>query len=145
MELNKKNKIGEGIIVQESGTHLYVSFHKIDKNVFVQFHIKNEPELFCTFKEFKNRKNEIKDFVSYPNLMKVELEYTDTFGGEANYSWVDRKEIEVLENISDVGLIRIAKKEMGIQLRHKSPIDCGDYIRLDFYNSATVLFITFVY
>ena len=145
MELNNKNKIGEGIIVQESGTNLLVGFHKVGKIVYVKYPSKNHSEFFCTFKEFKNRKNEIKDFNSYPNLMKVQLEYTDTFGGEANYSWVNRKEIEVLQNISDVGLIRIAKKEMGIQLRHKSPIDCGDYIRLDFYNSATVLFITFVY
>lgn len=144
MELNKKNKIGEGVCGKEF-TNFLCTFHKVEKNVYVQFPFTNDPELFCTFKEFKNRKNEIKDFVSYPNLMKVQLEYTDTFGGEANYSWVDRKEIEVLQNISDVGLIRIAKKEMGIQLRHKSPIDCGDYIRLDFYNSATVLFITFVY
>ena len=145
MELNKKNKIGEGIIVNEIGANIWTNFHKVGNNVYMQDYLGNDPEFFCTFKEFKNRKNEITDFVSYPNLMKVQLEYTDTFGGEANYSWVNRKEIEVLQNISDVGLIRIAKKEMGIQLRHKSPIDCGDYIRLDFYNSATVLFITFVY
>lgn len=145
MELNKKNKIGEGIIVNEIGANIWTNFHKVGNNVYMQDYLGNDPEFFCTFKEFKNRKNEIKDFNSYPNLMKVQLEYTDTFGGEANYSWVNRKEIEVLQNISDVGLIRIAKKEMGIQLRHKSPIDCGDYIRLDFYNSATVLFITFVY
>ena len=145
MELNKKHKIGEGIIVNEIGANIWTNFHKVGNNVYMQDYLGNDPEFFCTFKEFKNRKNEIKDFNSYPNLMKVQLEYTDTFGGEANYSWVNRKEIEVLQNISDVGLIRIAKKEMGIQLRHKSPIDCGDYIRLDFYNSATVLFITFVY
>lgn len=145
MELNNKNKIGEGIIVNEIGAYIWVTFHKVGKNVYIQDYLGNDPKLFCTFKEFKNRKNEITDFVSYPNLMKVQLEYTDTMNGEANYSWVDRKEIEVLENISDIGLIRIAKKEMGIELRHKSPIDCGDFIRLDFYNSATVLFITFVH
>jgi len=141
MVLNNKNKIGSGIIVEGSGTNLWVDFHKISKDVFVQYPSRNEPEFFCKFKEFKNKI--IPGFTSYPQLIKVELEFTDTIGGDANYSWVNRDTIEVLENISNSSLIKIAKKQMGIDLRHKTPIDAGDFIRLDFYKSNTVLFITF--
>ncbi len=141
MVLNKKNKIGYGIIVQEDGTNLWVDFHKISKDVFIQYPCRNEPEFFCKFKEIKNKI--IPGFTSYPQLIKVELEFTDTIGGDANYSWVNRDTIEVLENISDSSLIKIAKKQMGIDLRHKTPIVAGDFIRLDFYKSNTVLFITF--
>ena len=141
MILNKKNKIGSGIIVEGSGTNLWVNFHKVSKDVFIQYPCQNEPEFFCKFKEFKNKI--IPGFVSYPELIKVDLEYTDTVGGDANYSWVKNDTIEVLENISDRSLISIAKKQMGIDLRNKTPIDCGDFIRLDFYKSNTVLFITF--
>ena len=114
MVLNNKNKIGSGIIVEGSGTNFWVDFHKISKDVFVQYPCRNEPEFFCKFKEFKNKI--IPEFVSYPQLIKVELEFTDTFNGDANYSWVNRDTIEVLENISDSSLIKIAKKQMGIDL-----------------------------
>lgn len=141
MILNKKNKIGSGIIVEGSATNLWVDFHKVSKDVFIQFPCRTEPEFFCKFKEFKNKI--IPGFVSYPELIKVDLEYTDTFNGDTNYSWVKRDTIEVLENISDRSLISIAKKQMGINLRHKTPENIGDTIRLDFYKSNTVLFITF--
>lgn len=139
MEATNKNKIGTGII-----NNVWVNFHKINGNVYYQ--TSSGLNFFGTFKDFKNYKNNpeyVKEFKSYPELMKVSFEYTDKFGEDANYSWVERKTVEVLENVSDIYLIRLAKKEMGINLRHKTPENIGDTIRLDFYKSNAVLFITF--
>jgi len=76
------------------------------------------------------------------NTIKYELEYTDTFCGEANYAWCHRNTIEVPENASDLALIRKAKKVMGIQIRHNPKETYGDTIQLDFRNNNTRLFIT---
>lgn len=46
-------------------------------------------------------------------MMKYEIEVTDTFGGEANYCWVRRAEIEVDDDISDLMLVRRAKAAVG--------------------------------
>lgn len=48
--------------------------------------------------------------------MKVNLEVTDTFGGEANYSWVNRKTYEYDEHEapSRLGLVRLANKFAGL-------------------------------
>jgi hypothetical protein len=45
--------------------------------------------------------------------MKVNLEKTDLFGGEPNYAWVHRNTVEVPDDISDLKLIRLAKKSPG--------------------------------
>jgi len=46
-------------------------------------------------------------------MIKYNIEVTDTFGGEANYSWVKRYSIEVAEDASDVAIVRAAKKAAG--------------------------------
>jgi hypothetical protein len=46
--------------------------------------------------------------------MKFRAELTDTFGGEANYSWVRRVEIEAPADISDLALVRRAKAALGL-------------------------------
>jgi hypothetical protein len=76
-----------------------------------------------------------------------EIEMTDTFGGEANYSWVRRCEISVKDSEhfkkNDSQLIRLAKKELDISgIRHKKS-DCGDCIRLDLVGMCQVVFITY--
>lgn len=73
--------------------------------------------------------------------MKFQLELTDTFGGEANYAWCDRKTVELPENISDLALVRRAKREMGltgVRCRRES---FGDLIALYPYDACAVLFI----
>ena len=45
--------------------------------------------------------------------MKYKIEVTDTFGGEANYSWVRRYDIDVNEDISELSFIRLVKKTIG--------------------------------
>jgi hypothetical protein len=44
-------------------------------------------------------------------LLKVEV--TDTFGGEANYSWVNRFEKWIIKDVSDRECVRVAKALAG--------------------------------
>ena len=43
--------------------------------------------------------------------MNYQIEITDTFGGEANYSWVRRHSIEAPAEITDLALVRRAKRK----------------------------------
>lgn len=76
-----------------------------------------------------------------------DVEYTDTFGGEANYCWVCRAEIAMPrkagERASRRALMRRAKAEMGLTgIRGKSS-DYGDSMEFRPYGMATVLFVTY--
>ena len=76
--------------------------------------------------------------------MKVFAEFTDAFGGEANYSWVQRATIEVPDNLSDRAIVRRAKKALGVEgMRAKRREDYGDQIWLWGIGGCTVLFISF--
>jgi hypothetical protein len=44
--------------------------------------------------------------------MTVKYEYTDTFGGEANYSWVKRGSFKCED--SELSIIRRVKRELGL-------------------------------
>lgn len=46
--------------------------------------------------------------------MKVTAEFTDTYGGEANYSWVRRAELEVPDTLSDRAIVRRVKAQLGL-------------------------------
>lgn len=48
--------------------------------------------------------------------MKINLEVTDTFGGEANYSWVNRAthEYDEHESPSRLGVVSMARKFAGL-------------------------------
>lgn len=50
--------------------------------------------------------------------MRMRIEYTDTFGGDANYSWVRRAELDFPEGASDRSIIRKLKAEVGMTGRH---------------------------
>ena len=72
--------------------------------------------------------------------MEVHVEYTDLFGGEANYSWVKRFDFDAT-NMTDLQIIRRAKSELGISgKRALHSINQCDLAR---YFDSTVLFITF--
>jgi hypothetical protein len=43
-----------------------------------------------------------------------QVELTDTFGGEANYSWVKRGEFEAVEGESQRSIMRKAKAAVGM-------------------------------
>jgi len=73
--------------------------------------------------------------------MKYKIEITDTFGSEANYSWVRRHSLEAPAEISDLALIRRAKKKAewsGLRCRVSR---YGDTIELRPVGVCCVLFI----
>jgi len=49
-----------------------------------------------------------------PGNLIYTAEFTDTYGGEANYSWVRRATFEAPADISTRALMQRAKKEIGI-------------------------------
>ena len=78
--------------------------------------------------------------------MKVFAEFTDAFGGEANYSWVQRATIEVPDTLSDRAIVRRVKKALNVEgMRAKRREDYGDQIWLWGIGGCTVLFISVEY
>jgi len=68
-------------------------------------------------------------------------EYTDTFAGEANYSWVERATFTMPEGASDLAVMRAAKRALGLS-GVRCRVDCvGEGWELRPYGSATVAFI----
>ena len=78
-------------------------------------------------------------------MVKWEAEYTDTFGGEANYSWVTRKEFELPESASDLAVVRKAKALLGLENVRCKRGEMGETITLKPYGSCTIAFITPIY
>lgn len=76
--------------------------------------------------------------------MKANIEFTDTYGGQSNYSWVRRASFDG-EGLSDRAIVRRAKALMGLTgTRCNRRESFGDTIALwGLDGSATVLFITF--
>ena len=72
---------------------------------------------------------------------RICFEYTDTFGGEANYAWVKRGEIEVPWDISDLALVRRVKKELGLESVRCKRETWGDTIVLKPVGTCTIIFI----
>lgn len=70
------------------------------------------------------------------------VEYTDTFGGEANYCWVRRARIETPDNASDSLVMRRAKAAVGISGARGRRTSYGDSLELRPYGCATVMFVT---
>lgn len=72
--------------------------------------------------------------------MKYSVEYTDTFGGDANYSWVRRLTIKAPDNATTAILVRRAKRALGIIGRHRTE-PMGDVVAVRPAHSCTVVFI----
>jgi hypothetical protein len=68
-----------------------------------------------------------------------QIEYTDTFAGESNYSWVRRYTIQAK---NDRAAIRAAKAAVGLTGIRCAKSDYGDLIDLRPNGICTVLFIT---
>jgi hypothetical protein len=75
--------------------------------------------------------------------MKMHIEVTDTFGGEANYAWVRRKTVEVPEKITRRSVVQRAKKEMGWTGERCKMHDYSEAIELWLAGAHIVMFITF--
>ena len=76
------------------------------------------------------------------STIRFQIEYTDTFAGEANYSWVRRGDILAPENISDLAIVRRAKEMMGLLGVRCNRMEMGETIALYPLDRCTVLFIT---
>lgn len=46
-------------------------------------------------------------------MLSIQIEVTDTYGGEANYSWVRRHTVEVPMNASRLAIVRAVKRATG--------------------------------
>lgn len=60
--------------------------------------------------------------------MKIECEMTDTFGGQANYSWVQRESVELPEGATDRQIVMAGKRALGL-----TGVPC----RRDYWNGDT--------
>jgi len=69
-------------------------------------------------------------------------ELTDTFGGEANYSWVRRADITVPDNASRLAIIRAAKSALGLTNVRCNVSDFGDMYEIRPTGSNTVAFVS---
>ncbi|MDB4261358.1 hypothetical protein N9878_00685 [bacterium] len=91
--------------------------------------------------------------------MKYNIEYTDTFGGEANYCWVKRATVHMPElthygydggsnyskanKIFERELMKRAKAEIGLTNVRGIKEDFGGDISFRPHCSNTIMFITF--
>ena len=73
-----------------------------------------------------------------PPALNWEWEVTDTFGGQANYSWVERGTVKAA---TESGAVRAAKRAAGLCGRHRTT-DYGDMLRCDMVGDCVVLFVT---
>lgn len=73
--------------------------------------------------------------------MKYTYTMTDTFGGEANYAWVRRGEIDLPEGASDLALVRRVKKALGIEGVPCNKEEWGDTLVLRPIGQCVVVFI----
>lgn len=73
--------------------------------------------------------------------MKFDVEITDTFGGEANYSWVRRHTLDVPPKITDLALVRRAKRKADWSGVRCKVSKYGDTIEIRPIGMCCVLFI----
>jgi hypothetical protein len=72
-------------------------------------------------------------------LWNVEL--TDTFGGEANYSWARRAELELADAATDRQVVTAAKAALGLTGVRCRRFDHGEGFELRPVGSCTVAFV----
>ena len=74
-------------------------------------------------------------------MQTIRAELTDTMGGEANYSWARRAELQLPDDASDLAIVRAAKAALGLSGVRCRREQWGETIALYPYGSATVAFI----
>lgn len=75
----------------------------------------------------------------------LDVEYTDTFAGEANYCWVKRYELELPTKLSDRAIMQRIKKVAGLSGERGRSYCHGDRWEFRPYCSCTVLFASVRY
>mgnify|MGYP003624667446 CR=1 FL=1 len=74
--------------------------------------------------------------------MKAQIELTDTFCGEANYSWVERHEFET-DGLTEKEIIRKARKLIGLTGSATVKTDLGDVIQWNIKGACLIAFLWF--
>jgi hypothetical protein len=77
----------------------------------------------------------------YVKKNKWLVEYTDTFGGQANYSWVNRQTIYMKPEARVRDIMRAAKAAVGLTGVRGVTNDSGDTIEFNPYRMCTILFV----
>ena len=73
-------------------------------------------------------------------MVTWDVEVTDTFGGQANYSWVERSKLRVPDDISDLALVRRIKSVTGYSgIRGQTDVS-GDSVEIRFPARCVVIF-----
>lgn len=75
--------------------------------------------------------------------MIVNIEVTDTFSGESNYSWVRRYKLTMPDSASNLAIVRAAKREAGYAGIRGTTCNHGDMIEFRPRGICHVMFITF--
>jgi hypothetical protein len=76
--------------------------------------------------------------------MKAQIEFTDTFGGDANYSWVRRAEIDA-DGLSEAQIVRRLRAAVGLNGARGIREEWQDTIAYRWPSRALIAFITFEY
>jgi hypothetical protein len=79
------------------------------------------------------------------NMVKLNVEYTDTFGGEANYSWVQRADVVVGIGATRRAVVQACKRAVGLTGIRGVVHDHGDGIEFRPYRHCTVMFANVEY
>lgn len=77
------------------------------------------------------------------DIATFDVEVTDTFAGEANYSWVRRASFQAPRDASDTTLVRMGKKALGMTGQRCDRSTYGDTIQLDVVGACIRAFISF--
>ena len=76
-------------------------------------------------------------------MNKFTVEYTDTFGGEANYCWARRAEFTLEADCKVKDVKSFAKDLMGLKGVRGRWEDYGDDLIFRPYGSCTVMFVNY--
>jgi len=75
--------------------------------------------------------------------MRVNLEHTDTFGGESNYSWVRRHTLDLPDTATDRTIVQKAKAWADLTGLRCRVEKFGDMIAIYPRGICHVIFVTF--
>lgn len=76
----------------------------------------------------------------------MNIEMTDTFGGDANYSWVKRAKLDLPANCTNRKLLKEIRKAFDLgSCKLRKTMDCGDMIRWDIQGACVCIFATWEY
>ena len=76
---------------------------------------------------------------------QLNVEYTDTFGGEANYSWVERKTLDIPAVSSDKLVMRRIRKALGLEGVKGRWNNYGDHFEFRPYGMCQIVFADVAY